>query len=157
MKRILFFVSLLAFAFSFQYINAQVLNPIHVSTNSNPLGNGEFLLSFDFKIDSKFHVYSQYIIGEGPVPTSFKFAASKDYTLVGDVKEVGKMIQEHDPNFDMTLKYFESNVSFQQKIKLKSTSAKVACTMEYMTCDDHQCLPPKSKEYTFELKSEEKN
>jgi thiol:disulfide interchange protein DsbD len=54
----------------------------------------------------------------------------------------------------MTLKYFENNVSFQQKIKLKSKSAKVLCNMEYMTCDDHQCLPPKNKDYTFDLKSE---
>ncbi len=154
MKKIKLVVLALIFSVS---AFAQVLNPIHISTNSKSLGNGEFLLSFDFKIDPKFHVYSQHITSEGPVPTSFKFTPSKDYILIGDVKEGGKMIQEHDPNFDMTLKYFESVVSFQQKIKLKSASAKVACTMEYMTCDDHQCLPPKSKEYTFELKSEEKN
>ncbi len=157
MKRILFFISLLFFAFSFSSVKAQVLSPIHISTNSKALGDGEFLLSFDFKIDPKFHVYSQHITNEGPVPTSFKFNPSKDYALVGDVKEVGKMIQEHDPNFDMTLKYFENNVSFQQKVKLKNSSAKILCTMEYMTCDDHQCLPPKSKEYTFEIKDEAKN
>ena len=148
MKKIALIVLALIFSVS---AFAQVLNPIHISTNSKSLGNGEFLLSFDFKIDSKFHVYSQHITNEGPVPTSLKFTPSKDYTLIGDVKEVGKMIQEHDPNFDMTLKFFENYVSFQQKIKLRSSTAIVSCTLEYMTCDDHQCLPPKSKEYTFEV------
>ena len=148
MKKIKLVVLALIFSVS---AFAQVLNPIHISTNSKSLGNGEFLLSFDFKIDPKFHVYSQHITNEGPVPTSFKFAASEDYELVGDVKEVGKMIQEHDPNFDMTLKYFENTVSFQQRVKTHTNQTKLKCVMEYMTCDDHQCLPPKSKEYTFDL------
>ena len=133
-------------------LSAQILTPVKVSTETKALGNNEFLVCFNMKIDEKFHVYSQHITDEGPVPTSFAFEKNKDVELLGDVKEVGKMKEEHDPNFDMQLKYFENAVSFQQKVKLKSKSTTLKCTMEYMTCDDHQCLPPKAKEYTFDLK-----
>jgi len=116
---------------------AQVLTPVKVTTSTKSLGKNQFLLIVDFKINPKFHVYSQFISSDGPVPTSFVFQKSKDYELIGDVKEVGKLLQEHDPNFDMELKFFENSVSFQQKIKLKSAGTKIKCTVEYMTCDDH--------------------
>ena len=134
---------------------AQVLTPVKVTTSTKSLGKNQFLLIVDFKINPKFHVYSQFISSDGPVPTSFVFQKSKDYELIGDVKEVGKLLQEHDPNFDMELKFFENSVSFQQKIKLKSAGTKIKCTVEYMTCDDHQCLPPKSKDYFFLVDTDE--
>ncbi len=152
LRKIGFWVAFLLLPIS---VWAQVLNPVKVTTTTKSLGKNQFLLIFDFKIDPKFHVYSQHITNDGPVPTTFEFLKSKDYELIGEVKEVGKMIQEHDPNFDMELKFYEHSVSFQQKIKLKTPGCKIKCNMEYMTCDDHQCLPPKKKDYFFLVDTDE--
>ena len=131
--------------------HAQVLKPIHISTSTKDLGNGTFLLSVDFKIDPPFHVYSQKPGNDDVLPTALKFKPSSDYELIGALQEVGNLKNENDPNFGMALRYYENKLSLQQKVKLKKPKATISADLEYMTCDDHQCLPPKYETYTFTL------
>lgn len=130
---------------------AQVLKPIHISTSTKDLGNGTFLLSVDFKIDPPFHVYSQKPGNDDVLPTALKFKTSSDYELIGALQEVGNLKNENDPNFGMALRYYENKLSLQQKVKLKKPKASISADLEYMTCDDHQCLPPKYETYTFSV------
>lgn len=130
---------------------AQVLKPIHISTSTKDLGNGTYVLSLDFKIDPPFHVYSQKPGNDDVLPTALKFQKSADYELIGTVQEVGNLKNENDPNFGMALRYYENKLSLQQKVKLKKPKASIVADLEYMTCDDHQCLPPKYESYTFNL------
>jgi hypothetical protein len=48
--------------------------------------------------------------------------------------------------------FFEKEVVFQQKIKLKAGQATVKGTLEYMTCNDHQCLPPDDIDFSIPVK-----
>jgi thiol:disulfide interchange protein len=131
---------------------AQILNPVKWTWKAESLGKSEFNLVFTATIEPVWHVYSQKIDGEGPIPTTFKFAPNKDIELVGKTTEAGGKVHEgFDPIFEINLKYFENKMVCVQKVKvLKDTQFKGS--FEYMACDDHQCLPPSELDFSFDLK-----
>ena len=144
------FISFLLINFLF----AQIVTPVKWTWKAEQTGKGEYKLIFTAKIDSKWHTYSQFIGEGGPVPTSITYdAKNKDIQLLGKATEAGgKIHDEHDPVFDMQLKYFEDAFVITQKIKvLKDT--KLTGVLEFMACDDHQCLPPDQKDFEFDLKA----
>jgi len=98
-------------------------------------------------IDDSWHIYSAYIKEGGPIKTSFKFTPSKDYAMVGKIVEP-KPISQYDKNFSMNLTYFENSVTFEQKVKLTGKKTTVKGSLEYMTCNDHKCLPPETVEFS---------
>jgi DsbC/DsbD-like thiol-disulfide interchange protein len=52
----------------------------------------------------------------------------------------------------MPVSYFEKSVVFQQKIKLKGKAATVKGRVEFMVCDEKQCLPPTEVEFSVAVK-----
>lgn len=131
---------------------AQILEPVKWSFSKKQISPSEVQLIFKATIDKTWHLYSQEVIPDGPVPTSFNFEKSKDFQLVGKVTEP-KAIQEYDPNFDTILKYFANEAIFTQKIKVLSTKDfKIKGYLEFMCCDDKQCLPPTEVDFEFTIK-----
>lgn len=129
----------------------QIFNPVKWSYSVEVAKSGEIELVFTAKIEEGWHLYSQDIPDGGPIPTSFKFNASNKYELVGKVNEP-KAIEEEDPNFGMTLKYFEHEVKFRQKVKAKTDKKfTIDGELEFMVCDDQRCLPPDYLEFKFDI------
>ena len=131
---------------------SQVLDPVKWTFKVEQNKPDEATLLIIAKADKGWHVYSQDIPKGGPIPTSFTFTKSKDYELIGKVTEPTP-IEQHDPNFEMTLKFFSDKVVFKQKIKvLTNKDFTITGSLEYMCCDDKQCLPPNEVTYTFNVK-----
>jgi len=130
---------------------AQILTPVHWSYGAKKLNNSEAVVFIKATIDDGWHLYSQYVKEGGPVKTTFTFPASPEYTLVGKTIEP-KPITRNEPVFKMDVSFFEKEVIFQQKIKLKAGQATVKGTLEYMTCNDHQCLPPDDIDFSIPVK-----
>ena len=100
------------------------------------------------------YVERQELTGEdgGPIKTSFTFAKSNDYTLIGTPSEP-KPVTKYEDAFKMNVSYFEKTVTFQQKIKLKAGNlTAIKGQLEYMTCNDRKCLPPEDVDFTIPLK-----
>ena len=98
------------------------------------------------------HIYSQFTGEGGPVATNFTFSKNPLVTLNGSVKEVGKLKEQFDKLFDTKVKYFGEKVQFVQGVKVKgNVKTNIIVTVEYMTCDDSQCLPPTKKTFTVSL------
>jgi thiol:disulfide interchange protein len=151
LKRIFAVFFSIAFIFSSGNSIAQILTPVKWSFVSENVNDKEATLVLKAKIENKFHIYSQFLVGEGPIPTTFTFNPSSDYELNGKVTE-SKPIEEYDPNFDMKLKYFNDHAEFRQKIKIKSSRPfKVTGVLNFMACDDHQCLPPADVDFSFNV------
>ncbi|MBN1199901.1 MAG: thioredoxin family protein [Bacteroidales bacterium] len=130
---------------------SQVLDPVQWSFKTKRSGQDEATLMMIAKIDKGWHLYSQHLPSGGPLPTVFKFNESKDYSLMGETSEP-KAIEEYDPNFEMILRFFDGTVVFAQKIKILTKNAfTIGGELEYMCCDDHQCLPPTGVDMTFKL------
>lgn len=145
----LFLLFLLNIFFSLS--QAQIYNPVKWEYKVEQKGD-EATLLFIANIDKGWHLYSQDIPPDGPIPTFFNIEKSNSFSLVGKVLE-GKAEEVFDPNFDMTLKYFSDKAIFRQKIKVKSEKDfTVTGMLEFMVCDDVKCLPPDERDFSFTVK-----
>lgn len=112
-------------------------NATYVSTSAT---EGE--IHFTATIDKKWHIYSQRPTDVGPIPTSFTVTPNADFELVGKVEE-GEAHEEFVAAFDAKVFVFSEKATFKQKIKLKNQKGTtIKATLEFMTCNDVQCLPP---------------
>ncbi len=148
MKNILIFLTFFTFFKSF----SQILEPVKWTTSIEKTSDKEVILITTAIIKANWHLYSQNVPEDGPIPTTFSFAGNKNYLKKGNnLEEKGHTI--HDPVFDMTIKFFEKEASFRQKIKLKSNKAfKVNASVEFMVCDDSRCLAPTEIDLIFNIK-----
>ncbi len=149
MKKILLsFLSFLFFAAAF----AQMENPVKWIYSAKKIKADLYELHMTAVLEPKWHIYSQDIKGDGPVPTSFAFDKNPLVKADGKVVEMGKQEKEYDKNFGMTLKYYGNKVDFVQKIKLKALVATIAKgKITYMVCNDKKCLPPKDIPFSIRI------
>lgn len=146
-----FFLLLFLSIISIGGVQSQILDPVDWSTSIKKISETEYDLITKATIDNKWHLYSQIVPEDGPLPTVFTFEENKAYKSIGKVKE-DKGITEHDPVFDMVITYFEHSATFTQRIKLtgdKGTTIKGE--VEFMVCDDTNCLPPTYVDLVFNI------
>ncbi|HJV78012.1 MAG TPA: cytochrome c biogenesis protein CcdA, partial [Paludibacter sp.] len=133
-------------------MSAEIQKPVTWGFSSKQVSDTEFDLILTASIDNSWHLYSQFIGEGGPVPTSFKFTPSPDYTLVGKVSESPKPKKIYEKVFEMEVAFFEKKAVFTQKIKLKTAATKIKGILTFMVCDNSQCLPPEDVDFSFDLK-----
>jgi len=149
MKKIVLLISV----FTGVFMNAQIHDPVKWSTSVEKISANEYELIATATIDGNWHLYSQNIADDGPVPTSFVFEGSTNYLKKGNTKE-GKGHENYDKIFDMQIKYFDGVAVFKQRIKIKNPkSFEVKAAVEFMVCNDTQCLPPKEVDLRFVISS----
>ncbi|WP_448701773.1 protein-disulfide reductase DsbD domain-containing protein [Mucilaginibacter sp. AW1-3] len=102
-------------------------------------------------IDEGWHIYSVNQKDGGPVKTTISLTPSKDFSLVGKTIEPTP-VTKFEKSFGINVSYFENSVVFQQKIKLKTKQTVVKGKIEFMTCDDHKCLPPEDIDFSVAIK-----
>ncbi len=130
---------------------AQIKDPVKWTATAKKSGSGYDVI-LTATLPKPWHIYSQHTGDGGPIPTSLKFAKNPLVTFNGAVKEVGKLKEEYDKNFDTKVLYFGDKVDFVQNVKVKGNiKTNVSVTVEYMTCDDSQCLPPTKKTFSISL------
>lgn len=128
--------------------SAQIQNPVAWTFTAKKINVTTFEVHLNAVISGKWHLYSQTTPDGGPVPTTISFSKNPLVILQGKVKEVGKLQQKHEPLFGVDVKQFGGMVDFVQVVKLKSpVKTTVAGTIEFMVCDDTQCLPPATQKF----------
>jgi hypothetical protein len=128
---------------------AQIESPVKWAYAAKRVSPTEAVVFLRATIDEGWHIYSTNQKDGGPIKTSFEFTASKDYAVVGKASEPTP-VTKFEKAFNMNVLYFENTVTFQQKIHLKTPGATVVKgKLEYMTCNDHKCLPPDDIEFTI--------
>ena len=145
------FLFLLLSTVSLTSVNSQILDPVSWSTSIKKISETEYDLISKATIDNKWHLYSQVVPEDGPLPTVLTFEENPAYTSVGKIKE-SKGVTEMDPVFDMVITYFERTATFTKRIKLtgdKGTTIKGE--VEFMVCDDTNCLPPTYVDLIFKI------
>lgn len=154
-----FYLSFIAALFlSVLAINSfsQVLNPVKWTYSVKQIDDANAELIFTAKIDKGWHLYSQYMEEGGPIVTNFIFNKDKNYALNGKTSEP-KPESEYDDMFKMTVKYFNSQAVFKQKIKILSkTDFTVKGNFEYMVCNDGSCIPFSDNSFEFKVKGNPK-
>ncbi len=97
------------------------------------------------------HIYSQIQPDAAiPIPTSFTFVESEDYSLIGETKEYGS--EFHDNEGFPERGFYGKEAKFTQKIKVKSkTDFQLKIQYEFMACKE-ACLPPADRETEITVK-----
>ena len=122
--------------------NAQMLNPVKVTSTLKTNGSAEAEIVFSCKIHPGWHVYSTGLGADGPISASFNVNKMEGAEPVGKLKARGKEISTFDPLFEMKLRYFEGSATFVQKIKFTKPTYVIDAYLEYGACSEQNCLPP---------------
>jgi thiol:disulfide interchange protein len=140
----------------FSTANAQIRTPAKWTFDTKKISDCEYELIFKAQIESKWHLYGQKTYGDtGPVPTSFHSKKSNEYALVGKPTE-SKLIKKFEPICGFELEFFEKESIFKQKIKVKSAKAfDITGNLEFMLCNETECLPPSTIDYSFKVEGSE--
>ena len=105
-------------------------------------------------IQKGWHLYSQSQPADAIAqPTSFQFNKNPLLDMSGKVKEVGKLEKFKDKTLDVSANQYSNKVLFVQKVKMKGKAkTNVTGKLEFQTCNDEKCLPPKSVNFSIALK-----
>lgn len=123
----------------------QAVNPVKWEAKYKELPNGEGEIIVTASIEKGWHTYSQHISPDaGPVPTTVDFSPGSDYEMIG--KSIEENVKEEfDKTFEMKIASFDGKAIIKQKLKRKNEkSFQTPIKIEYMVCNDKQCLPPKT-------------
>lgn len=146
------YLHLILFTFISTVIFAQNPTPVKWSFEAKCSNINEYELIFNAAIPDHQTLYSQNIEGDGPIPTTFEFAKGVNYTLVGKVQEIGNAIVLNDPLFDNAkVTKYKNSVVFKQKVKVTDVNKPITGYLNYMTCNDNACMPPKDVDFSFKL------
>lgn len=129
--------------------------PVSWSYSAKKTGNGSYEVHVKAKIAAPWHLYSQYTPDGGPVKTQISFTKNPLLVINGQPEEMGSLIQKHEEVFGIDVKYFNGSVDFVQPVLLRQKGRKVKTkltgTVEYMACNDTQCLPPKKMRFEIAI------
>lgn len=120
---------------------AQMVEPVHVSSEMKKLSDTEAELLFHLKIDGGWHVYSPRVTG-GPIAATFNGDKMVGAKPKGSLTWRGKEVTKYDEMFGQEVQFFENNVTFVQKVTLTGGPYDIDCYLEYGACNDEMCLPP---------------
>lgn len=120
---------------------SQILEPVKWTSEVKKTGENTYDLIFNATIEDKWHLYTQDLPEDGPIPTTFNFENAGDkYELVGKVSE-SESHTSFDKIFEMELSYFDNSAQFIQKIKvLDSSLGTINAGVDFQSCDDEKCI-----------------
>ena len=141
------------------YSYAQIIDPVIWNFSKKQISENQIELQFTANIEENWHLYSQftgqYLNDDGPVPTSFIFTESDSYIRKDSVIEEPP-IEEYDPIWGETLKYYEGEVTFRQIIEvLNNDPFKIEGDINFMLCDEAQCVFPMPVTFSFHINTDD--
>ena len=128
MKRFLFFVIVLMSAV---FGRAQMIDPVHFSTELKMLEGNNAEIVFSATIDPGWHVYSTDITDDGPTRATFHADKLEGVELVGKLQPRGNVKEQ----------------AFVQKIRFTKPKYDISCYLEFGACNDEMCMPPTAVEF----------
>jgi hypothetical protein len=139
MKKIVLAAAVLLMGFA---AGAQLKKPVSWLFSSKKIGDKTYEVRMTATISGNYHMYAQKNSGD-VVPITFSFAKNPLLSLQGVVKEVGKLVSKYEEVWKTKVNYYEGKVEFVQVVKSKvAAPVSVKGTLNFMVCNDNQCLPP---------------
>ena len=146
-------VTLLMLTFLALAVQAQILTPVKWNIKLEDSESAEKTLIFSAKLDAGWHLYDMNLPEGGPISTSFSFENLKGAKTIGTPVASKEATTVFDEQFQMELRWFAGEVSFRQKIEVTDPKhLQVGGYVEYMACNDENCLPPEQEEFAFSAK-----
>ena len=147
-------ITLVSFVLIAAVVKAQVLNPVSWTFSAKKTGDKTYEVHLTATMQAGWHLYSQTQPDDAiAIPTGITFTANPLIKLDGKVKEIGKMEKFHDEKLDLSANQYSNKVDFVQVVKLKgNVKTNLTGGVEFQTCDDKKCLPPKTVNFNIAVK-----
>lgn len=144
---------LLVFTFCAASSSAQILNPVQWNYTAKKIADKTYEVHLTATIQNNWHLYSQTQPDDAiNMPTEIIFNKNPLAIFDGKTKEVGKVQLYRDEKLKISANQYSGKVDFVQVVKLKANvKTNVVGSVEYQTCDDKKCLPPKKVDFTVAL------
>jgi hypothetical protein len=132
---------------------AQVLSPVTWSFSAVKVSDKMYEIHMKATIQNGWHLYSQTQPDDAVnMPTEFTVNPNPLFTREGKIKEIGKMEVMKDATLGISANQYSTTVDFVQKVKMKAkVKTNFTGNVEYQTCDDKKCLPPKKVNFSVVL------
>ena len=126
--------------------------PIKWQFETRDLGNCQIELICTGALADGWYTYSQFLESEdGPVATTLNFEEGSHFKLIGKAEESGEIIKTRDVIFDMNLTKFKHKAILTQRIEITDPGKPIVGNLNYMTCNDEMCLPPKDADFSIKI------
>jgi thiol:disulfide interchange protein DsbD len=143
-----FFVSLLSVS-----AIAQSGTKVKWEFSSKKIADKKYEIKMVANIQPGWHLYSQNQSEDAiALPTTIKFSNNPLIVLSGKPQEVGRLYDQYEKATRSRSRFYSNKVEFIQTITLKNNvKTAVAGEIEFMVCDDKQCLPPDVAKFSIKL------
>lgn len=133
------------------FISAQgIADYITWTQSTQKINDQEADLIFTAEIASGWHLYGTDLPSGGPTPTHLIIDKIVGGELIGKLKGDRTPISKQDPIFEMKISYWGDKVSLRQRVKVTDPEKfRVEGALKFMICDDQQCMPPTSEEFSY--------
>ena len=133
-------------------IVTEAQDPYSWKFKAKKIGDKTYEVHFTAKVDQPWHIYSQETPEGGPVPTKFTLKKNPLLIVTGKVKEVGEPHRRREEVFGIDVVYYEDSVDFVQTVTLKANvKVSLGGNIEFMICNDHECMPPATIPFSIPL------
>jgi hypothetical protein len=134
-------------------VKAQMIaDPTKWTYKSQKIGANEYQLVFQLDLKQGWHIWSIHPGGDGyQLPPTFVIKDNPKVKVKGPVTETGKAITTEMEGVTGKVTYLSGRVQYKLNVTV-SGATKVTGKHSYQVCDDKMCLPPKDKDFTFDLK-----
>lgn len=130
---------------------AQSSKEVKWSFSSKKIADKTYEVVLTAVVNGNWHIYSQNVGVDGPIPTAFTFTKNPLLAFEGTVKENGKLIKKNEEVWGGEVRYYENKVEFVQRVKIKGGKTNLAGKVEYMVCNDEKCLPPAETSFSVAI------
>ncbi len=147
--------TLLPLLFIIAFTGRSQLSPVIWAFSAVKTADKTYEIHLKASIRPGWHVYAQKQPSDAiAIPTKFTVNPNPLFKLDGNIRENGTLEKIKDKTLGISAFQFSNSVDFVQKIKLKSSAAitNFTGTVEYQTCNDEKCLPPKKVNFSVAIR-----
>jgi len=148
-RRVLYITAI--FLFLNLNLTGQIYDPVSWDFIYERTGDKTYELVFTASVEKGSHIYSMDVPEGGPIPTSFSFNESSGFSLEGKTYEVTKPEELFDEAFGFKIKSFSDKAEFRQKVTSEKASFTVTGVVNFMSCNNTTCSPPKDVEFSIKI------
>ena len=133
-------------------MQAQIKNPVKWTFTATKINEKVYELHIRAAIDPGWHIYTIDHKADIGVATSVSINKNPLGDVTGKMIANGKPVTIKDPSTGENVKFYEGTVDLVQRVTLKApVKTNITGEVEFMSCDDKQCLPPATKQFSISL------
>lgn len=112
-----------------------------------------YQLIFHLDLKQGWHIWSLKPGGDGyEIAPTFTFDKNAKVTVKGVMAEKGNKTTTTMEGITGKVNFLSGKIDYTQEVTVSGTGVRITGKHSYQVCNDKLCLPPKDKDFVFEIK-----